>query len=123
MGWKAFNLIATTREDGFLTQFPKLSPEKAREFLALLGGSYKYKGEATFEDGLYPQDPSDLYIGVYDHAIVLGSLPITEEAFTEKVCRVRLNARLVFCQAAAYLLSCFTALSVCMDMHGLKMED
>lgn len=82
MGWKAFNLIAINREEAYLTTFPPPIPDKAREFLRLLGGDYKSRGESTFEDGLYPQDADDLYLGAYEGAIVLGSVPICEEVFS-----------------------------------------
>lgn len=81
MGWKASNLIAITGEDNYLTTFPSPDPTRAREYLHRLGGAYKSAGEATFEDGLYPQNGNDLYIGAYEKAIVVGSVEITEEAF------------------------------------------
>ena len=84
-GWKAFNLIATARDDGYLTTFPQPSPANARQFLRLLGGSYESRGDATLESGLYPQDVGDLYVGAYEDAIVLGSVPITRAAFSGDV--------------------------------------
>jgi hypothetical protein len=87
MGWKAFNLIATTAGPDYLTTFPPPNPAKAREFLRLLGGTYKSRGAATFEDALYPRHDADLYVGAYEQAIVLGSLPIAGEAFTGTVPR------------------------------------
>lgn len=87
LGWKAFNLIATNGEDGYLTTFPSPNPAKARDFLRRLGGTYQSKGEATFEDGLYPRDNDDLYVGAYTNALVLGSRLIAEEAFADGVPR------------------------------------
>jgi len=87
MGWKAFNLIATNGEAGYLTTFPKPDAARARDFLRRLGASYESKGEATLENGLYPQDNDELYVGAYANALVIGSVPITEEAFTGAVPR------------------------------------
>lgn len=87
MGWKAFNLIATNREEAYLTTFPPPRPDNAREFLGLLGGVYEGRGESTLEDGLYPQDANDLYLGAYEGAIVLGSIPVCEEVFSGGVPR------------------------------------
>jgi hypothetical protein len=87
MGWKAFNLIATKSEDGYLTTFPTPDATKARDYLHRLGGTYQSLGEATFEDGLYPQENDDLYVGAYANALVIGSVPIAQEAFTGNVPR------------------------------------
>src|SRR5437868_12288015 len=87
MGWKAFNLSATNREDRYLTTFPAPDPARARDFVRRLGGTYESQGEATFENGLYPQDNDDLYVGAYANAVVIGSVPIAEEAFTDDVPR------------------------------------
>lgn len=82
MGWKVFTLFATVRKDGYLTTFPAPIPQKTRTYLGLLGGKYQSHGEATLEEGLYPSDEGDLYIGAYADALVLGSIPIAEFAFT-----------------------------------------
>lgn len=87
MGFKAFNLIATAGDESYLTTFPSHRPDRAREFLKRLGGAYHPAGLATLETGLYPTDAEDLYVGAYDHALVIGSLPIAEEAFTDHVPR------------------------------------
>ena len=68
MGWKAFNLIATNVEEAYLTTFPSPDSKIARSFVDRLGGTYKSHGEATFENGLYPQDEGDLYVGAYANA-------------------------------------------------------
>jgi hypothetical protein len=87
MGWKASNLIATNSQEGYLTTFPARDPARARDFLRCLGGTYESRGEATFENGLYPQDEDDLYVGAYANALVIGSVPIAEAAFTDSVPR------------------------------------
>jgi len=81
MGWKAFNLFATVRDESYLTSFPPPLPERAREFLKLLGGTFRSEGATTLEKGLYPAGNDELYVGAYEGAFVLGSIPITEEAF------------------------------------------
>lgn len=81
MGWKASSLIATNGDEGYLTTFPLPDAAKAREYLSRLGGSYQSLGETTFENGVYPQDNDDLYVGAYANALVVGSVPIAEEAF------------------------------------------
>jgi hypothetical protein len=87
MGWKAFNMIATNGEQGYLTTFPVPNPERARDFLRCLGGRYESNGEATFENGLYPQNNDDVYVGAYTNALVVGSVSLAEEAFTGAVPR------------------------------------
>lgn len=81
MGFKAFNLIATTGDESYLTTFPPHRPDRAREFLKRLGGAYQPAGPATLEQGLYPNDNEELYLGVYDQALVIGNMPITEQIF------------------------------------------
>lgn len=39
------------------------------------------------ENGLYPPNNEDLYVGAYAQALVIGSIPIAEEAFTGGVPR------------------------------------
>jgi hypothetical protein len=85
MGWKAFNLFATVREETYLTTFPAPQPAKARALLEKLGGSYEGQGETTLERGLYPKGDDELFVGAYDGAIVLGSTPLAEHVFDSEV--------------------------------------
>jgi hypothetical protein len=81
MGWKAFNLIAVRGDADYLTSFPAPDPAKARDFIRRIGGAYESHGDSTLEQALYPQDHDDLYVGAYANALVIGSVPITQEAF------------------------------------------
>jgi hypothetical protein len=87
MGFKAFNLIATTGDETYLTTFPPHRPDRAREFLSRLGGHYELVGPATLESGVYPSDDKDMYVGAYDRALVIGALPLADEAFSGAVPR------------------------------------
>jgi hypothetical protein len=85
MGWKAFNLFATVREEAYLTTFPAPEPGKARALLEKIGGKYESQGESTLERGLYPKGEDELYVGAYDRAIVLGSMSVAEHVFDGEV--------------------------------------
>src|SRR5581483_2235653 len=85
MGWKAFNIFASSRVDGYLASFPAPIPQKAREFLLKLGQPYRGLGEASLDTALYPGSDTELYIGAYDHALVLGSSSIAQRVFMGEV--------------------------------------
>ena len=44
MGWKAFCIFASASDAPPLTTFPPHRPDRAKQLLALLGGSYASRG-------------------------------------------------------------------------------
>ena len=85
MGWKAFNLFASSKSDGYFASFPKLDSGKAREFVATLDEHYESCGVSSLEVGLYPKSDDELYVGAFEHGLILGNIPLAEEVFQHTV--------------------------------------
>jgi hypothetical protein len=81
MGWKASCIFASTPDAPPLTTFPPHQPARAKQLLSLLGGSYASRGMTTLEEGIYPKDGDQLYVGAYDQALVIGSTSIVQDSF------------------------------------------
>jgi hypothetical protein len=81
MGWKASCVFANTPDAAPLTDFPPHRPERARQLLSLLGGSYASRGMTTLEEGIFATDGDHLYVGAFDQAVVVGGTSIVNESF------------------------------------------
>jgi hypothetical protein len=64
-----------------LTTFPPYRPERAKQLMSLMGGTYASRGMTSLDEGLYPKDSEHVYAGAYDQALVVGSTVAADSAF------------------------------------------
>jgi len=81
MGWKAACVFASTPDAPPLTTFPPYRPERAKQLMSLMGGTYASRGMTSLDEGLYPKDSEHVYAGAYDQALVVGSTVAADSAF------------------------------------------